>query len=97
MQNEPDIQNELGKPVLVFFQLLARAHHTNLRHYEFMQGGLAELSAAHGDIQRVIISGALRSLHPINHAASFGIGCAGSPRKNPRIKLKLLEIGHGVS
>jgi len=35
--------NELRKPVLVFFQLLAPAHHANLRHYEFMQRGLAEL------------------------------------------------------
>jgi deoxyribodipyrimidine photo-lyase len=35
--------NLLGKPVVVFFQLLAHAHHANLRHYEFMRQGLREL------------------------------------------------------
>ena len=35
--------NLLGKPVVVFFQLLERADHANLRHYEFMRQGLREL------------------------------------------------------
>lgn len=38
--------NLLGKPVVVFFQLVARARHANLRHYEFMRRGLEELPAA---------------------------------------------------
>jgi deoxyribodipyrimidine photo-lyase len=38
--------NLLGKPVVVFFQLLPRAHHANLRHYEFMRSGLEELPTA---------------------------------------------------
>lgn len=38
--------NLLGKPVVVFFQLLGSAHHANLRHYEFMRRGLAELPRA---------------------------------------------------
>ncbi|HEX2930761.1 MAG TPA: deoxyribodipyrimidine photo-lyase, partial [Candidatus Binatia bacterium] len=38
--------NILGKPVVVFFQLLPRARRANLRHYEFMRRGLEELPAA---------------------------------------------------
>lgn len=38
--------NLLHKPVVVFFQLLPRARHANLRHYEFMQRGLEELPLA---------------------------------------------------
>jgi len=40
-----DAANLLGKPAVVFFQLLARAHHANLRHYEFMLQRLQELEA----------------------------------------------------
>ena len=38
--------NLLKKPVVVFFQLLARPRHANPRHYEFMRRGLEELPAA---------------------------------------------------
>jgi len=37
--------NLLTKPVVVFFQLVPRARHANLRHYEFMRCGLEELPA----------------------------------------------------
>ena len=37
--------NLLGKPVVVFFQLLPRSHHANLRHYQFLVEGLSELAA----------------------------------------------------
>jgi deoxyribodipyrimidine photo-lyase len=37
--------NLLGKPVVVFFQLLPYAHHANLRHYHFLVEGLGELAA----------------------------------------------------
>jgi deoxyribodipyrimidine photo-lyase len=37
--------NLLGKPVVVFFQLLPRSHHANLRHYQFLVEGLSELTA----------------------------------------------------
>ena len=36
--------NMLRKPVVVFFQILPRSPRANLRHYEFMRQGLAELS-----------------------------------------------------
>ena len=36
--------NLLGKPVVVFFQLLPRSHHANLRHYHFLVEGLSELA-----------------------------------------------------
>lgn len=38
--------NILRKPVVVFFQVLPRSPRGNLRHYEFMRQGLAELSVA---------------------------------------------------
>jgi deoxyribodipyrimidine photo-lyase len=41
-----DAANLLRKPVVVFFQLLPRAHHANLRHYEFMLQGLEEIGSA---------------------------------------------------
>jgi deoxyribodipyrimidine photo-lyase len=37
--------NLLGKPVVVFFQLLPHTHHANLRHYHFLVEGLEELAA----------------------------------------------------
>ena len=43
-----DAGNLLGKPVVAFFQLVPRAHHANLRHYDFMRRGLEELAAALG-------------------------------------------------
>jgi deoxyribodipyrimidine photo-lyase len=38
--------NLLKKPVAVYFQVLPRSPRANLRHYEFMRGGLEELAAA---------------------------------------------------
>ncbi len=38
--------NLLGKPVVVFFQLLPRSPHANLRHYNFMAQGLRGLGSA---------------------------------------------------
>ena len=40
-----DAANLLGKPVVVFFQLVPHSRHANRRHYEFMRQGLAELAA----------------------------------------------------
>lgn len=40
-----DAANCLGKPVLVYFQLLPRAHHANQRHYQFLVEGLADIAA----------------------------------------------------
>jgi deoxyribodipyrimidine photo-lyase len=37
--------NCLGKPVVVYFQLLPRAHHANLRHYQFLVEGLSDIAA----------------------------------------------------
>jgi deoxyribodipyrimidine photo-lyase len=37
--------NLLGKPVLVFFQLVPRFHHANLRHYQFLAQGLGDIAA----------------------------------------------------
>jgi deoxyribodipyrimidine photo-lyase len=37
--------NRLGKPVVVFFQLLPHSHHANLRHYQFLVQGLGELGS----------------------------------------------------
>jgi deoxyribodipyrimidine photo-lyase len=37
--------NLLGKPVLVFFQLVPRSHHANLRHYQFLVEGLGDIAA----------------------------------------------------
>jgi deoxyribodipyrimidine photo-lyase len=37
--------NCLGKPVVVFFQLVPHVHHANLRHYQFLVEGLAEIAA----------------------------------------------------
>lgn len=41
--------NCLGKPVVVFFQLVPRSHHANLRHYQFLVEGLGDIAA---DLQR---------------------------------------------
>ena len=41
--------NPLGKPVVVFFQLLPDAHHANQRHYQFLVEGLGDLAA---DLQK---------------------------------------------
>ena len=38
--------NLLRKPVVAYFQLLPRSPRANLRHYEFMRQGIAELGAA---------------------------------------------------
>ena len=40
-----DTGNCLGKPVVVFFQLLPRAHHANQRHYQFLVEGLGDVAA----------------------------------------------------
>lgn len=37
--------NSLGKPVAVFFQLVPRSHHANLRHYRFLVDGLSDIAA----------------------------------------------------
>ncbi len=37
--------NRLGKPVVVFFQLVPRSHHGNLRHYQFLVEGLRDIAA----------------------------------------------------
>ena len=37
--------NCLGKPVVVFLQLVPHAHHANLRHYQFLVEGLADIAA----------------------------------------------------
>lgn len=37
--------NLMRKSVVVFFQLVAHAHHANWRHYEFMRQGLVELAS----------------------------------------------------
>ena len=36
--------NLLGKPVVVFFQLVPRSHHANLRHYYFLVQGLRDIA-----------------------------------------------------
>ena len=37
--------NSLGKPVVVFFQLVAHSHHANFRHYQFLVEGLKDIAA----------------------------------------------------
>lgn len=37
--------NRLGKPVVVFFQLVPHAHHANHRHYRFLVEGLGDIAA----------------------------------------------------
>ena len=37
--------NFLGKPVVVFFQLVPYSHHANLRHYQFLVAGLKDIAA----------------------------------------------------
>jgi len=37
--------NCLGKPVVVYFQLVPRAHHANQRHYHFLVEGLGDIVA----------------------------------------------------
>ncbi len=37
--------NLLGKPVVVFFQLVPHSHHANLRHYQFIVDGLVDIEA----------------------------------------------------
>jgi deoxyribodipyrimidine photo-lyase len=39
------VANLLGKPVVVFFQLVPHAHHANLRHYQFLVEGLGDIAA----------------------------------------------------
>ncbi len=41
--------NCLGKPVVVFFQLVPYAHHANHRHYQFLVEGLEDIAA---DLQK---------------------------------------------
>lgn len=41
--------NCLGKPVLVYFQLIPHAHHANQRHYQFLVEGLSDIAA---DLQK---------------------------------------------
>jgi deoxyribodipyrimidine photo-lyase len=41
-----DAANCLGKPVVVYFQLIPHAHHANLRHYQFLVEGLGDIAAA---------------------------------------------------
>ena len=36
--------NCLGKPVVVFFQLVPHSHHANLRHYQFLVEGLKDIA-----------------------------------------------------
>lgn len=40
-----DTGNCLGKPVVVFFQLVPHAHHANHRHYQFLVEGLGDIAA----------------------------------------------------
>ena len=35
--------NRLGKPVVIFFQVLPHAHHANWRHYQFFIDGLGDI------------------------------------------------------
>ena len=39
------VANLLGKPVVVFFQLVPHAHHANLRHYQFLVEGMGDIAA----------------------------------------------------
>ncbi len=41
--------NRLGKPVVVFLQLVPHSHHGNLRHYQFLVDGLGDIAA---DLQK---------------------------------------------
>ncbi|MEO6162614.1 MAG: deoxyribodipyrimidine photo-lyase, partial [Candidatus Binatia bacterium] len=41
--------NCLGKPVVVFFQLVRHSHHANYRHYQFLVEGLGDIAA---DLQK---------------------------------------------
>jgi deoxyribodipyrimidine photo-lyase len=38
------VGNLVGKPVVVFFQLVPRSHHANLRHYYFLVQGLRDIA-----------------------------------------------------
>lgn len=40
-----EIGNLLGKPVVVFFQLVPRARHANLRHYQFLVDGFTDIAS----------------------------------------------------
>jgi len=44
-----DAANCLGKPVVVYFQLIPHAHHANQRHYQFLVEGLGDIAA---DLQK---------------------------------------------
>jgi len=44
-----DAANCLGRPVVVFFQLVPHAHHANQRHYQFLGEGLGDIA---GDLQK---------------------------------------------
>ena len=37
--------NGLGRPVVVFFQLVPHSHHANFRHYQFLVEGLKDIAA----------------------------------------------------
>ena len=49
--------NLLGKPVAVFFQLVPRSHHANLRHYQFLIEGLSAIAT---ELQRRRVGFVLR-------------------------------------
>lgn len=49
--------NLLGKPVVVFFQLVPHSHHANLRHYQFLVEGLGDIAA---DLQKRKVGFVLR-------------------------------------
>jgi deoxyribodipyrimidine photo-lyase len=49
--------NLLGKPVVVFFQLVPHAHHANYRHYQFLVEGLGDIAP---DLQKRKIGFVLR-------------------------------------
>jgi deoxyribodipyrimidine photo-lyase len=49
--------NLLGKPVVVFFQLIPHAHHANYRHYQFLVEGLGDIAS---DLQKRKIGFVLR-------------------------------------
>jgi deoxyribodipyrimidine photo-lyase len=40
-----DVGNLLHKPVVVYFQLVPRSRHANLRHYTFLVQGLRDVAA----------------------------------------------------
>jgi len=59
--------NCLGKPVVVFFQLLPHSHHANYRHYRFLVDGLGDIAAG---LQRRRVGFILRR-HPDHSLLRF--------------------------